>query len=77
MKVMIEISDDQVIAVLSEAIAQSWQSCQPKYLPARPHEIVNLVDSAEFCRAANYVIGFFGGSPVDLSTLSLPTADRG
>jgi hypothetical protein len=70
MKVMVEISDDQVIAVLRETIVQSWTTCQPKYLPAKQFELQNLIDSASYCAAANRVIRHFGGCEVDLSALS-------
>jgi len=70
MKVMVEISDEQIIAVLRESIIQSWTTCQPKYLPAKQFEVQNLVDSASYCAAANRVIKYFGGCEVDVSTIS-------
>lgn len=67
MKVCVEISDEQVVAVLQECVKTCLSVSLPRKLPVPAHEIDNLYSALEFSLAANKVIRHFGGVPVDLT----------
>jgi hypothetical protein len=69
MKVMVEISDEMVIATLREAVERALKCCRPTQLPMQYHEAVDLADALSLMRAANHVIEHFGGEPVSIDAV--------
>ena len=68
---LVEIHDDQVIAVLQETIRIAWITSQPKKNPPEDYESQNMADALAYSEAANYVINYFGGAQVDIHNIKI------
>lgn len=67
MKILVEISDDQIIAALRETIRDAMKAAAPKSAPLNPHEMANLMSALNYADAANHVIEYLGGEPEDVT----------
>jgi hypothetical protein len=70
MRINIEIPEDWMIRQLQEDCEICFSSSLPEKMHLmREHDIANMISSIETCNAINKIIQYYGGSPVDLTTI--------
>ena len=68
-KIEMVIPDEVIIEVLKDAIDCCMSTSIPNTLPVPEYQRIDMENAFRYCQAMNTVIEYFGGEPVDLSTV--------